>query len=79
MNGINPKQVKFALKRIAKNIDHTLLKLFKTKLGFTVIIYTEKESSYISNCSRKQSIKELKKLVSELEKEEKENKENDRP
>jgi len=51
------------LKKIAKCLDGKILKIAGKRIAFTLIIFTDNRVSYISTCSRKESIREMETLL----------------
>lgn len=62
-------KVSHAMRPLAEGIDGALLQVAGERVGFTLIVYTEGRASYISNVTREESIREMKKLISLWEQE----------
>ena len=48
---------------IANELDEAIEYAAGEKLGFTLIVFTPERASYISNCKREESVKEINHLL----------------
>lgn len=62
MNEISIKISK-ELKKIAENLDEDIQKVAGERMGFTLMIFTEGRTQYISNVDRETSVDQILKML----------------
>ncbi len=51
------------LQSIARTLDKKIEKVAGERVAFTLIVFTDGRASYVSTCDRKESVREIKKLL----------------
>lgn len=62
---MNPASIKLSkgLRQIAKDLDEQIEKTAGERIGFSLIVFTEGRASYMSNCAREDSVREMRHLL----------------
>lgn len=57
------RKLSVGLRQIAKDLDAVIEKQAGERIAFTLIVFTEGRASYVSTCERRDSVREMSKLL----------------